>query len=254
MKYSVCLEAVFMGKETSFTENMRLIRECGYHAYEFWAWWNKDLDAVAETQKELDLKCAAFCTGLMYNPGDAAQHGSYLQSLWESIQVAHRLECPTIISQAGFQAEGIPYAQHRKNLTKLMREAARMCAEEGITLALEPLNLLVDHPGYHLWSSKDAFDLVDIVDSKGLKILFDIYHQQVTEGNLLNNILDNIDKIAHFHAAGNPGRGEITKGEICYKNIFAAIQETGYQGYAGLEYTTPDDPLPGLKRAQTVLV
>jgi len=89
-----------------------------------------------------------------------------------------------------------------------------------------------------LSSSWDAFGLVGEIGSPNVKILFDIYHQQITEGNLISNITEHIDRIGHFHAAGNPGRTEITKGEICYRNVFTAIKEAGYEGYIGLEYMT----------------
>ena len=95
-----------------------------------------------------------------------------------------------------------------------MRKAAEIVEKENMNLVIEPLNLLVNHPGYHLSTSEDSFDVIDKIGSDNVKILFDIYHQQITEGNLIQNITENINKIGHFHAAGNPGRNEITKGEI----------------------------------------
>ena len=81
-----------------------------------------------------------------------------------------------------------------------------------------------------------------------MKVVFDIYHQQISEGHLINHITSNIEKIGHFHAAGNPGRHELTRGEINYPEIFAAIRETGFEGYVGLEYWPVDDPVTGLRK------
>ena len=136
-----------------------------------------------------------------------------------------------------------------------MEKAAGLAESAGITLVIEPLNLLVDHPGYHLSSSQDAFDVVERIGSRQVKVLYDIYHQQITEGNLLMNIAGHLDKIGHFHAAGNPGRGEITKGEINYRFLFETLADMGYEGYVGLEYMTKEDPVKGLiETRKTVLV
>ena len=94
----------------------------------------------------------------------------------------------------------------------------------------------MDHPGYYLSSSEEAFSIVKEVDSENIKVLFDIYHQQITEGDIIRSICKNIDLIGHFHAAGNPGRHELDSGELNYPNIFRQIQESGYTGFMGLEY------------------
>jgi hydroxypyruvate isomerase len=109
---------------------------------------------------------------------------------------------------------------------------------------------LVDHAGYFLIRSDEAFGIVDEVASPNVKVIFDIYHQQISEGHLIKNIVANIDKIGHFHAAGNPGRNELQKGEINYPEIFKAISETSFEGYVGLEYWPLEkDPVVALKEA-----
>lgn len=118
--------------------------------------------------------------------------------------------------------------------------------EAGVTLVVEPLNILVDHPGYYLYSSEEAFQIIDEVGSPNVKVLFDIYHQQIMEGNLISRIQRNINKIGHFHAADNPGRHELYMGEIQYLNVFRAIEETGYRGYIGFEYFPLEEPLSGI--------
>ncbi len=114
-------------------------------------------------------------------------------------------------------------------------------------LVFEPLNTLVDHKGYYLYSSEEAFRIADQVNSPKVKVLYDIYHQQITEGHLIKRITKNIDKIGHFHAAGNPGRHELYFGEINYSEVFKAIDETGYTGSIGLEYFPIEEPEKGIK-------
>ena len=122
-----------------------------------------------------------------------------------------------------------------------------MLETAGRTLVIEPLNELVDHAGYYLIRSDEAFEIVEEVGSSNVKVVFDIYHQQISEGHLIRNIIQNIDKIGHFHAAGNPGRNELTRGEIHYPQVFEAIQSTNYEGYVGLEYWPVEPALEGLK-------
>ena len=122
-----------------------------------------------------------------------------------------------------------------------------MLESEGIILVIEPLNLTIDHKGYYLSKSSEAFDIVSEVGSPNVKVLYDIYHQQVTEGNIINTIRENIDLIGHFHAAGLPGRQELNRGELYYPAVFDAIDHAGYQGYVGLEYMPAGDPLASIE-------
>lgn len=257
LKYSVCVDAVFMGK-CSFADSMKAVKDAGYDAIEFWAWWDKDVNAIARAQELLGLDVGTFCTKFV-NPGDKELQADYLQGLKESIAVAKQLSCKTLIAQAGWEFDSFPKEitrkEHRKAFLDTMRQAAELMEKEQMTLVIEPLNNLVNHPGYHLSASEDAFDVIDRIGSSRVKILFDIYHQQITEGNLMMNITENINKIGHFHAAGNPGRNEITKGEINYTHVFECIDGLGYDGYIGLEYMPEDDVVSGLVEArQKVLV
>ena len=112
---------------------------------------------------------------------------------------------------------------------------------------IEPLNEKVDHAGYYLVRSDEAFAIIDEVASENVKVVFDIYHQQISECDLITNIGDNIEKIGHFHAAGNPGRNELSSGEINYPEVFSMIQQANFHGYVGLEYWPKREPVEGLK-------
>lgn len=252
MNYCVCTDAVFMNKG-SITDAMKKVKEAGYSTVEFWTWWDKNVDEIAAVQKELGLEIATFCTKFV-NPGDKELQEEYLKGLEETVETAKKLNCSTIIAQAGWEFESfqkeITRAQHRKTFIETMKRASKIMEQENMTLVIEPLNLKVNHPGYHLSTSEDSFDVIEKIGSPNVKILFDIYHQQITEGNLIQNITENIDKIGHFHAAGNPGRNEITKGEIHYKHVFEAIKKLNYNGYIGLEYMVDYDPVPGLIEAR----
>lgn len=122
-----------------------------------------------------------------------------------------------------------------------------MLEEAGITLLVEPLNLKVEHAGYFLACSDEAFDIIAAVGSSKVMVLFDIYHQQITEGDLIRSIQSNAEAIGHFHAAGHPGRHEIATGEIRYEAVFGAIRGSSCDGDVGPEYFPQDTPEKGLE-------
>jgi hydroxypyruvate isomerase len=117
-----------------------------------------------------------------------------------------------------------------------------------MTLLLEPLNIKVDHAGYFLSRTDEAFSIIHDVNHPSVKLLFDIYHQYITEGEVIEAIRGHIGSIGHFHAAGYPGRHELHIGEMDYARIFSAIEETGYSGYVGLEYFPAEDPAAGIRK------
>lgn len=244
MKYSVCIDALFNGQD--ITESMETVKGCGIDTIEFWGWDNKDMDLLESKLKELSMKVSTFCskaTSLV----DASQHESYLKNLEESIAIAKRLGVTRLIGLVGDDT-GEAKALQQKNLIDGLKKCVPLLEEAGIVLMIEPLNILINHQGYYLSRSDEAFDIVRAVESPYVKVLFDIYHQQITEGNLLNNITANIDLIGHFHTAGHPGRNELYLGEINYPIILEAIDKMSYDGYIGLEYFPTADVEDGLSR------
>jgi hydroxypyruvate isomerase len=107
----------------------------------------------------------------------------------------------------------------------------------------------VDHKGYYLDGTATGFDIVRAVDSPNVKLLYDVYHMQIMEGNIIATVTENIDCIGHFHAAGVPGRHELWSGELDYRRITEAIDKAGYTGSFGLEYWPTGDHAASL--AQT---
>jgi hydroxypyruvate isomerase len=247
---SVCIDAVFGGQTP--TNALESVSRSGISAFEFWGWWDKDLDAIESARDKFGLRIAACCTRFI-SLVDPQLRADYLRGLSESITIATRLGCPTLISQVGDFRPGVPRAEQHASLFQGLREAAPLLEAAGVTLTIEPLNELIDHPGYYLVRSDEAFQIVREVASPRIKVVYDIYHQQISEGHVIRTITDHIDLIGHFHAAGNPGRHELTRGELHYPSIFRAIRETSYEGYVGLEYWPVDDPVTGLQQVASWL-
>lgn len=247
MKPSVCIESVCRGLDLS--EALSLVKSCGFDAFEFWGWGNKNIEQMRAEMDRLELSVSAFCTqgGSLV---DRDTHEAFLQGLAETISVAKRLGCSTLIVTAGNELPTVSREDQLGNIVSGLRAAVPMLEDAGITLVLEPLNTAVDHPGYIISRSDEAFNIIDQVGSEQVKVLYDIYHQQITEGNLVATMLGRLSSIGHLHAAGCPGRHELHTGEIHYANVFQALRTAGYSGYVGLEYFPAQDAVSGLERAR----
>ena len=240
IKLSPCIEIIFT--EVPFLERIDKVSEIGLPAFEFWKWGQKDIAEIRRRKQKYSLEIGAFGVDPMPSMVDKGTVGSFVQAVSSSAKVAHELECRTMIATTGNELKGVPRKQQHENIVACLREAAATVEREKVILVLEPLNVLVDHMGYYLSSSSEGFDIVREVGSENVKLLYDIYHQQVTEGNLISTITKNIDMIGHFHVADVPGRHEPGTGEINYANVLKAVSDTGYEGYVGLEFhpTTKD--------------
>ena len=163
------------------------------------------------------------------------------KALEESIPVYKKLNANGMIVLIG-ETLDIPYDEQINNIVECLEYVKPVAKENDITLLVEPLND-IDRKNYFLPRSKEVFQILKKVDSPNIKLLFDIYHEQLMNGNLINSINDNIDLIGHFHVADAPGRHEPGTGEINYPNVLNAIEATGYNRYIGLEYraTKPDE-------------
>ena len=239
MYYSVCIPAVFGGMPVH--RALERTAAAGASHYEFWSWWDQDVNAIADAQAKYGLQCAALCTRFIPLT-DPDCREAYIAGLKESIAVAKQLGCPTLISQLGNDT-GAPRELQHRSIADGLKACAPLLEEAGIVLVIEPLNTLVDHPGYYLTSSLEGYDIVREVNSPNVRLLFDIYHQQIMEGHLIANLRRGIELIGHIHTAANPGRHELLgENEINYPAVFAALKQAGYAKAIGLEYFPLGDP------------
>lgn len=231
---SVCIEMYWPALDP--VERMRRVAATDIGAYEFWNWSNKDLDTLAAAQEETGLACA----GHMCEPGFSLvareTEKDMITGVRESVKVARRLGAPGMIVTTGNELADESWDTTLRRARRRLRTMAAICADAGLSLYLEPLNPIVDHKGYWLTTMAQAADLVAEVDSPALQILYDIYHQQITEGNLIANLRTYLPLIGHIHTAGVPGRHELADSEIDYRRVFAEISRLGYTGYVGLEF------------------
>ena len=259
MTFSICIDSIFSNfdKTAALEKNknsetaLEQVKVAGFSAYEFWVWQNRDLDAMAKKTKESELACACFCTKF-FNLTDPDRRETFLEGLKESIVQAKKMGASFLITQSGNDTGAVRSFQHRSIVAGL-KAAAPFLEDSCVTLLLEPLNGKIDHPGIYLESSDEGFEILREVNSPNVKLLFDIYHQQITEGDIIRRMTSNIDLIAHIHCAGNPGRHELDSGELDYGRIFKALDTAGYKGYAGIEYFPSKPTAEGLKRLRELM-
>lgn len=231
---SVCIEMYWPGEP--FDERIRRTAKLGFEAYEFWGWKNKDLAAMRAAQEESGIKLAAVALEPGFAVVNPDNEKEIVQGVADTADAIRPFGCSGIIVTTGNVIAGETYEITRRRVVRKLRKMAAVAADKGATIFLEPLNPHVDHKGYWLTTMAQAADIVEEVDSPALTILYDLYHQQISEGNLIANLRRYRHLIGHIHTAGVPGRHELVGSENDYGALFRAIDAVGYGGYVGLEF------------------
>jgi hydroxypyruvate isomerase len=236
MKYSACLELLFAKEAPNFADRIRLAKRAGLDGVEFWRWSNKDLVAIGDALDETGLPVAGFIAEPMVPLTDPARHTEFLEGLKTSIATARRLGAPMLIAQAGPDLPGRPRSEQRGALVACLSKAADILKGSDVVLAVEPLNTRVDHVGYFLPSTAEALDIIDEVDRREVRILYDIYHSAVMDEKIEEALDGRIDRIVHVHIADHPGRHEPGSGTMDWRSRLEWLAGTTYPGMLGLEY------------------
>ncbi len=159
-----------------------------------------------------------------------------LKDVTESVEVAKRVGAKWTTVVPGRYDQRLEWDYQTANVIENLRFASEIMEKAGVVMVLEPLNPFRDHPGLFLTKIPQAFLICRAVNSPSCKILFDLYHQQITEGNIIPNIEKSWSETAYFQTGDNPGRNEPGTGEMNYKNIFKKIHELGFKGVIGMEH------------------
>ena len=250
LELDVCLELVFT--ELPVEERIRWIAAAGYDCVEMWfhdctfdgktcSAPVKDLVAIAKALTETKTTV----NSMVINSPDGGLGGflvkkedreKYLERLKTVLSMASSIGCDKAVTCTGNTVSGLSRMEMKKNTIETLGAAADIARANNFTLLLEPLNTRLDHPGYFLNSGMEGAEIVREINSPNLKLVYDLYHMQIMEGNLLDFIEKNLDIIGHFHAAGVPGRHELFDSEVDYRFVIENIEKMGYKGRFGLEY------------------
>ncbi|MBK8946284.1 MAG: TIM barrel protein [Ignavibacteriae bacterium] len=201
----------------------------------------EDQNKIAKTMENLNLAMGVFVAHNIYwdkpnlASGNIELRNEFLKDIKESVEVAKRVNAKWMTVVPGHVDLKLEMDYQTANVVESLKQASAILEPHGLVMVLEPLNFF-NHPGLFLKKVPQAYQICKAVNSPACKILDDLYHQQITEGNLIPNIDAAWDEIAYFQMGDNPGRNEPTTGEINYKNIFEHIYNKGFKGILGMEH------------------
>ena len=259
MRLSVRVEPLF----PTLTLPMQLERvaAAGYQGYEFGDWRAADAKQIVALQRRLGLECVCLVGNRGVNPKgmglcDPAERAGFLAEIQASAEAAQKFETKKMVVLSGFKVPGMTREAQHESMVEGMKRAHDIVSKYGVTMIVEVINTLAkieplnpkgdNHANYFLDRTPEAFAMVREVGSPYFQILYDLYHVQIMEGNLIETIRANIANIGHIHVADVPGRQEPGTGEIHFGNVFRAIHESGYKGYLGMEYIPSKDAMKTL--------
>jgi len=248
VKQSLCY-MLYKPEGMSLDEQFGRVAEIGYAAIELWG-RGDDFEEVVETAHKHGLVVASMSGHASLPDGlnRVENHDRIEAELRESIDIAARCEIPGLICFSGNRNPGQSDYEGLIACARGLRRIAPYAEDKGVNLNVELLNSKVNHPGYQCDSTDWGLALCEMVDSPRVKLLFDIYHMQIMEGDVIRNLRKAIDRIGHFHTAGNPDRHDMDDDqEMNYRGICRAIAATGYPYYLGHEFTPKGDKLEALK-------
>ncbi len=253
IKQSVCLP-MMKPPGLPLRDFLVTLADIGYVAVEIWN-RERDFEELVALSAELNLVVA--CTtghGSLGNGlNDAQQHDRIESELRESIDIAARHSIPGLICFSGNRRVGIDDAEAIATTAQGLRRVAPYAEQMGVNLNLELLNSKIDHPGYQCDHTVWGVEVCKQVDSPRVKLLYDIYHMQIMEGDVIRTIQDNISWIGHFQTAGVPGRYDIDESqELNYSAVCRAIAATDYSLYVGHEFRPKADVRAALARAFSI--
>jgi len=247
MKYSLCIEPLFT--DLPFYERFQVAKELGCDAVEFWDPWVSKEDVTPEglgkASADAGIPIAAACLNKAWTIRMTYPWEAVKENLELSFGYAKEMGCKTMIGLSGDVC--CKTDTQKMLLMENLKRAAEICEKHDMTIVIEALNTICNHKGYYLDSSYVGFEIMRSVNSPRIKLLYDCYHMQIMEGNLVNNITQNIDFIGHFHSASVPGRNELQLGETNYPRVIKTVEELGYDRYFGLEYWPTYDHKESLK-------
>jgi len=263
-RLSVRVEPLFPG--LTLPQQMQKVAEAGYQGFEFGDWRAQDSARITRLKQQLGLECVCIVGNIGVNPKgmglcDPAERDGFLREIRASAEAALRFDAKRLVVLTGNRIPGRPPEQQRASIVEGLKRAHDIVAPHGITMIMEvintiapvePLNPATNHHDYYLNRTAEAFQIVREVGSPFLKILFDLYHVQIMEGNLIETLRANIGAIGHFHVGDVPGRHEPGTGEINFRNVFKAIRETGYRDYVAAEYVPAKDAMATLAEVRAL--
>ena len=250
---SVMLWTVY--KDLPFEQRLEKAAEAGYQAVElvkeFENWTDADFRRGNSKKRSLGITFDA-TAGVWTGTADPAARDKFVADLKNFLPIAEKLECPAIIVLSGNRVEGLSHDAHHEACIEALKRGADLAAKQKAALLLENIDQ-EENPKYYLTSVAEGFEIVRKVNHPNVKFLYDFYHEQIAEGNLIEKLQKNIDLVGLVHIADVPGRHEPGTGEINYANIFRKLAQLKYDRYAAMEFEPAGDPVAALRSARELV-
>jgi hydroxypyruvate isomerase len=250
LKFSVMLWT--LGKELPFEKRLEIVAEAGYTGVElvseFKDWTDNEFQKANARKKKLGLTFDA-TAGVWKGIADPKGIEAFVGDLEAFIPTAKKLECSEIIVLSGNRVPEASHQQQHEACVEALKRGAEIAEKNGMRLLLENIDQ-EENPEYFLTSVAEGFQIIREVNHPRVKFLYDFYHEQISEGNLIAKLEKNIDLIGLVHVADVPGRHEPGTGEIAYSSIYRKLAELKYEGYVAMEFETKGKVGETLRRAR----
>lgn len=245
-KFAVNIEMWW--KSLPFLDRVRQAHAFGYPAVEFWPWRGKDLDGLASLSSELGIEIAQFTAwGFVPGMNNPKYHDKFVQEIEASCATAKKLKCRKMTVVGGNDQKGMTQEEMHGHIITALKKAAPIAEANQVMLILEPMNIRVDHKGHSLYGSEDAVRICREVNSPYVKINWDLYHMQITEGDLCGRLKEGFDQMGYLQLADHPGRNEPGTGEVNYSRVLKEAHDLGYHDFVGLELNPKTTELAAAK-------
>ncbi len=247
-KYTLAINLEIMfPREMPYEDRVEAVAKCGAKHYAFWSWQGKNLDAMLAVQRKHDLKCVSITgnpkTGWGTGLAQTGHEQEFLEDFEKCCEVANRFGVDNLITFVGAIPKDVPADVQRAQIIAGLKKAGDIAAKHNVYLVLEPLNR-VESPQMTMLTAHEAFDYAAGSQHPRIKVDYDMYHRQLGEGNVINNLKEGLEKghIRFLEVGDVPGRKEPGSGETNYVNIFKMLRKIGYAGYIGMEHGTTRTP------------
>jgi hydroxypyruvate isomerase len=227
---------MFTNGNDDLPSRIRAAREAGVPGVEFHLWREKPLDAIEQALNDTGVRLRSFCIEPRCSLVDPADHERVLAAVADAIPVARRFAGAGMVLASGFTRPGVPEKEQFDAAVAVLRRAAGMAAAAGTVLWLEPVYMLLQGQRMFVDTIGRGLDIVEAVDSPGLRLLADVYHAAQTREDLAEAIGGRMRYVAHVQVADTDGRHEPGTGTIDWPQVMEVLREKGYAGDIGLEY------------------
>jgi hydroxypyruvate isomerase len=251
---SVMLWTIY--RDLPFEQRLEKVAQAGYRAVElvseFKDWSDAEFQAASRKKRELGITFDA-TAGLHRSLCDPAERTAFLEEVRAMLPTMDKLECSKLIVLSGNKLPSLSHDDQRASCLEGLKRASDLAAKKNVELLLENIDP-EENPKYFLTSVSEGFDIVREIGSPHVTFLYDFFHEQISEGNLIKKLEKNIDLVGLVHVADVPGRHEPGTGEIHYPNIYRKLAQLKYSRYCAMEFLPTGDPVSSLRAAREEVI